>query len=134
MGGQETQGQGAACIELEAWLLSSKGSSFWLAPRETQRKAGGREAREGLRRLHQWLPERLPREKSRWQLLPLVPGSLGKRRNEGRSQRSQCSEQRAGSSAERLILAYSGPAWSGGQGGPRKRQRESSSPEIMKTS
>lgn len=68
--------------------------------------------------MHQWLPERLPREKSRWQLLPLVPGSLGKRRNEGRSQRSQCSEQRAGSSAERLILAYSGPAWSGGQGGP----------------
>lgn len=81
-------------MELEAWLLSSKGSGFWLAPREPQRKAGGREAREGLKRLHQWLPERLPREKLLWRLLPLVPGSLGKEGeegSEGQSQRSRCS-------------------------------------------
>lgn len=40
--------------------------------------------------MHQWLPERLPREKSLWWLLPLVPGALGKEgeeENKGRSQR-----------------------------------------------
>lgn len=70
----------AAWRELEARLPSSNGSSFWLARRGLQRKA---EAREGPGRLHQWLPEWLPREKSPWQLLPLVPGALGKERGEG---------------------------------------------------
>lgn len=52
----------AARRELEARLPSGEGSSIWLARRGLQRKAEAREAREGPARLHQWLPEWLPRE------------------------------------------------------------------------
>lgn len=85
--------KGAAWRELEAQLLSSSGSSFWLARRGLQREAEVREAREGPGRLHQWLPEWLPREKSPWQLLPLVPGALGKERREG--EKASASEELA---------------------------------------
>ena len=45
-GGQETQGQGSAYMELEARLLSSKGSGFWLAPRNRRGKQeAGRQGR-----------------------------------------------------------------------------------------
>lgn len=112
-------------MELEAF--SNKGSGFCLAPRELQRKAGGREAREGLKRLHQWLPERLPREKLLWRLLPLVPGSLGKvgeEGSEGRSQRSRCSGRGLGA----LQNGNSGLLWASLErraGRPPGRVRES---------
>lgn len=56
------------------------GERLWLALRGLRRKA---EAGRGRERLHQWLPERLPREKSLW-LLPLVPSALGKEGRRGR--------------------------------------------------
>lgn len=91
--GRSLLAKGAAWRELEAQLLSSSGSSFWLARRGLQREAEVREAREGPGRLHQWLPEWLPQEKSPWQLLPLVPGALGKERREG--EKASASEELA---------------------------------------
>lgn len=68
--------------ELETGCPLARGAaSGWL--RGLQRKAEAREPGEGQVRLHQWLPERLPPEKSLWRPLPLVPSTLGK---EGRGE------------------------------------------------
>lgn len=57
-------------------LARARGSSVWKALRVLWRKAEATKLR-GQGRLHQWLPQRLPREKARRRPSPLVPGALG---------------------------------------------------------
>lgn len=94
------------------------GEPLWPALRELQRKA---EAGRGRERLHQWLPERLPREKSLW-LLPLVPSALGKEGRRGRESGRErvclrgagVQGRRAGDSKEQQSHPTLGQ-WGGGQ-------------------
>lgn len=90
--------RGAAAIQ--------PGERLLLALRGLQGKAEvGRRGR-CRKRLHQWLPEWLPREKSPWWLLPLVPSSLGKE-GESLSQGSWCPGQEGWG----LGPTYSRPPW-----------------------
>lgn len=118
--------QEAAQKELEAPLPSSKGSGFWLAG---GKQGGKRTQGRGRERLHQWLPEQLPREKSvsLWrQLLPLVPGALGREWEVGRegwSQGSWYPGQRAGDSTQQQSQPIPGqPGAQGARKAPWKGQ------------
>lgn len=63
--------------------------------------------------MHQGLPEQLPREKSLWRLLPLVPGALGRQRKGERVGPRGAGAQGRGLGAQQSSnSAYSRAAWS----------------------